>query len=495
MIKSTEEKIELLRLAIKKAYHKNRYEDVLQLVSSCANILYLYNSQYTDSFLEDMLVYIAEKISLENKTTTNYHKSGGKQIVFYDGFGMDRRGLILQYLDALIGLGYGITYIVDDAKKNSIPTIHSILIKSNMSKIIGIKERSCISRIKEICRIMNSASPYASFLYTTPSDTASLVSFICCKDLSYRYLVNLTDHAFWLGKNSADYFIEFRNYGACISNQYRGLPKNRIIKLPYYPYVSNINMFEGYPFKKKENNIIIFSGGSLYKTFDGKSNTYYKIVDFCLSINPNVVFWYAGTGDNTQLRLLQKKYPGRVIHTNERNDLNHILLNIDIYLNTYPHTGGLMMQYSALAGKAPITLRSSVSGGEELINEDNLGIKFNTIEEIEAVLKKMINDDVYRLHMNSLVKNAVITDKDFSKNLNKIINMQCSDYNICYKFIDTTDVHVLYTERFCKVGFENSMNIKGIITLIRYNCFLSIKCVLSKIKKYLRIFLCCISDL
>lgn len=42
--------------------------------------------------------------------------------------------------------------------------------------------------------------------YTTPNDVAGALVFNRFKDLVTRIQIDLTDHAFWLGINSVDYF-------------------------------------------------------------------------------------------------------------------------------------------------------------------------------------------------------------------------------------------------------------------------------------------------
>lgn len=44
-----------------------------------------------------------------------------------------------------------------------------------------------------------------------------------------KYLINLTDHAFWLGTSCTDYLVEFRNYGINVSRSKRGLPLSAIL--------------------------------------------------------------------------------------------------------------------------------------------------------------------------------------------------------------------------------------------------------------------------
>lgn len=50
-----------------------------------------------------------------------------------------------------------------------------------------------------------------------------------------RYLINLQDQTFWLGGNAIDYSIEFRPFGASVSMERRGLKREQLLMLPFYP--------------------------------------------------------------------------------------------------------------------------------------------------------------------------------------------------------------------------------------------------------------------
>lgn len=66
------------------------------------------------------------------------------------------------------------------------------------------------------------------------------------KSLVKRYLINPTDHAFWLGKSCLDFSIEFRDYGCNVSNKFRSIENNQIIKQIYYPILISSD-FKGLP--------------------------------------------------------------------------------------------------------------------------------------------------------------------------------------------------------------------------------------------------------
>lgn len=209
-----------------------------------------------------------------------------------------------------------------------------------------------------------------------------------------RYVVNLTDHAYWLGARAIDKCIEFRDYGASISSEYRGIPREKIVKLPFYPKIVP-QEFQGFPFPVKDGQQVVFSGGALYKTF-GEGNKYYEIVDYILASHSDVIFWYAGGGDDSELKKCMARHPGRVYHTPERPDLFQLLQHVSFYLSTYPLCGGLMYQYAAAAGIEPVTLRRDDCNDGFLLHQDELHVIFDTMEELKQEIDRVLTDEVYR---------------------------------------------------------------------------------------------------
>lgn len=98
-----------------------------------------------------------------------------------------------------------------------------------------------------------------------------------------RHLIDLTDHAFWIGVNCNDYFLGSREMSA--SNQFfkRHIPKEKLIKLGVNLIVDRCDTHEKLPFDVTKERYI-FSGGALYKTLGEEQNTYYKIVDHICNI-------------------------------------------------------------------------------------------------------------------------------------------------------------------------------------------------------------------
>lgn len=459
-----ETQIEKMKHKAKTLVFNQKYEDALLLISCIADIMYQYNQYYVDVELEDML----EDIQTEIGNIKEINMNGKRDtVVFYDGFGLDLRGLALIYLNALVKSNYKLVYIVRESRKDKIPTIKDLL-NEYKAQIIYMPAMSLVDEYKWLIKNMPSMNLKAGFLYTTPNDVSGIMAFMSCEGAFDRYQINLTDHAFWLGIHAFDYCIEFRDYGASISHLYRNIPKERIIKLPYYPFVDTSKEFEGFPFAVDKDDIIIFSGGALYKTFDGDENLYYKIVDFCLSEFCNVKFWYAGEGNDSELRKLGEKYQGRVFHTGERRDLFQVLLHVDLYLNTYPVVGGLMMQYAAMAGKLPLTLYSGDVGKGILLNQNNLEIEFKNIQELKEQIGKVLRDKKYREKKGDILKSAVISQSNFEEDLLRILEDYTSNFGIEYWVPDVEDLRKIYRTRFEKQGIERSVGKKKYMGIIRY---------------------------
>lgn len=426
--------IDYLKTKIKIAIDKGRYENALEYISLAADILYNYNQYYYDKELENFIKEISNKI-FDEKNLDDLHEDIA---IFYDGFGLDNRGLAQIYILGLCKFKK-IIYITDEKHKNNIPTIKSIL-KKNSAISYFIPEGSKLKKIEFVKTIIEHSKPQNIFMYAYPNDVIITTVLYHYEAKIIRYQINLTDHAFWLGSQCIDYCIEFRDYGAYLSNVYRSIAKSKLILLPYYPIVDKSVEFQGYPFNfNKETQKIVFSGGALYKTFGGEDK-YYVIVDYILNKYNNIIFWYAGTGDRSKFDLLEKRYPNRIFVTNERKDLYQVLKHCCFYLSTYPFCGGLMFQYAAVAEKLPLTLKYDECTDGFLINQEKLDIEFYSLNRLKEKIDKVLLDSQYLSNEEIKIKKSVITQKDFDENLKMILDRQRTTYNISFRPVDTTNV-------------------------------------------------------
>lgn len=429
----TKEKYNLLIKDNKKQIRQfillHKYEEALSKIANMANMLYESNQYYVDNDLENALFNIQKQ--LQKKYDFEEIKDvNTKTVLFYDGFGLDSRGLAYIYLKALVNLGYKVIYVTIPNAQGNIPRITK-LIEDAGGEIVFCRTDSYTLWYQYICKVFSIVKPTKAFFYTTPYDVSAVMSFNQLAGQVERYQINLTDHAFWLGINAFDYCLEFRDYGANISLTHRLIERNKILKQPYYPDINKNMKFQGFPFEKKQDDFVVFSGGFLYKTIDDDL-IYYKLVEYLLLRYPHLKFWYAGYGSNEEfkpLRELMTQYPNRVYYTAERRDLFQVLENVDMYVNTYPIAGGLLTQYSALAGKPPFTLSNGEDSCAELLFDGaDIGVETSDIDELMSYIDVYINSKSSNVEYREKMQNSVISEEAFADNLQNILVNRKSEY-------------------------------------------------------------------
>jgi len=442
--KTPDKVIEKLKKIARSNIRHENYERALAAISNAGNILYYWNQFFTDKDLEDGLMSLS---SLMLRPQNSKFVQNNNTILFYDGFGGDTRGLAAIYLKGLVRLNYQVVYLVPERARHNQPHLHQLLVGGNIVWEY-YPERKFTEHALKIQDCFETYKPSKAILYTSPGDTSAIIVFNAYKDLVERYQINLTDHAFWLGVNAFDYCIEFRQFGCILSQKYRGIPKERIILLPYYPYIDKTIPFSGFT-KEIEGKKIVFSGGSLYKTLGDKENRYYKIVGKLLNENSDVVFIYAGKGDDSELKKIISKYPGRAYHIAERKDLYQVLKRSTIYLSTFPMFGGLMSQYAVSSGVIPLTLvdRSYDSSRNVLLGQEEMGIIFTDYNTLVDEANRLIRDNTYRHAKYEQIKGCVISENKFEEELHTCLE----DHYTCFEVSPERELELQdFIERYRK---------------------------------------------
>lgn len=438
--------ISKLKNAITNELNEHNYENALSLISTCGNILYQSNIYYMDNDLEHALERVAKELRL-NKFMKLDHSVQDDVLLFWDGFGFNDRGLIQIYMRALCKFKK-VVYVTYSDRKDQIPDVLDILDQYQAEHFYIERSNQLINpKMNQLNSIVEKVKPGHMFFYTTPDDVTATPILYAYDGIIKRYQINLTDHAFWLGAGCIDTCIESRDYGAKISKQYRGFPEKKIAVIPFYPIVHYEKEFQGYPFEVKAGQKVIFSGGALYKTLGGE-NKYYIIVDHILNQYKNAVLWYAGTGDDSEMKKIISKYPGRAYLTAERSDLYQVIEHCHFYLSTYPMWGGLMLQFAAMGGKVPVTLKYGNISDSTLINQADINVEFTDIEDLYAEVDRLMTDEAYVKDRSELMRKAVIAPEVFDEEVYKLVTGKQNDsYQVDYKDIDTESFRQWYLDR------------------------------------------------
>lgn len=438
--KTIESKYRLIIKKTERCISSGQQDNALRLLELAGSYLYKMNYKYMDEACERWICHLSASVRWDKNP-----EEKGKRIVFYDGFGFDTRGLALIYIKALLHNGYHITYIVNAKGFSQIPSIAEEIGKDSKSDIFFIKEQKGCHRMERIQNAVNAKGCNKFIFYSSPQDIVGIIIAESLKGLCLRYLINLTDHAFWLGIHAFDIYIEYRDYGASVSRYYRGIDKSKIKKLPFYPDLNKNIPFEGFPFELREGNKLVFSGGCLYKTFD-RHLTYYRIIEEMLQKHPEVIFLYAGHGNRNELKRLAHTYKGRVFYIDERKDLYEIMKHSSLYLSTYPIAGGLMTQYAAAAGKVPLSLVYDDCSVGVLLKEDILeNIFIKEKEKFREELERLLTDKNHLSEQEKLMENQLMTQECFEENLYRLFEHGSTDFSIVYnEKLDVSKFQKLY---------------------------------------------------
>lgn len=425
------------------AYNNKNYENVYDLVRCASTLAYQLNFRYADDELELLL----NKVAKETLSVTQFSPIKGRY-VFYDYFGIDNRGLTQQYLHALKVWGVEFLYILESPGLSENSDIYKEIRSIEHAQIHVVPDGiSQVEKTRNIVEVISNYRPERAFLHLAPWDVLAVSVWSMFGNVE-KYFIDLTDHAFWLGKSCSDYFIGFRDYGFSIATDFRGIDSQRLLKQPYYPILNKSN-FEGFPVSL-EAKTIIFSGASYYKIY-GENNAFLNILKRIVEDNPDAVVLFAGSGNDRPFRkfIKQNGLAGRIVLIGNRKDINEVFKRCDIYLNTYPVIGGLMSQYAVANGKPIIgyTTDDIPCNFSEGLFDQSLPNKstFTDLDEFHREINLLVKDKAYRASRSKFSAGVLPTPESFSKGL-----LLCVEEKKAYNY---KHIHV-DAERFMRVYFS-----------------------------------------
>jgi len=330
---------------------------------------------------------------------------------------MDNKGLTQQYLRAMMHNKVEILYICTSRNLEDGGDILQELSNYTKAQVLLFDDGKfdSIGIANIISEEIERYCPARLFLHIAPWDVIALMS--CCAISGVeKFNINLTDHAYWMGASLIDYNIEFRPYGKTVSIEKRGLKPEQLLELPFYPVDPIGHPFRGLP-TMPEDAVKILTGGAMYKML-GKDDIFFSMMEQILSIAPNVYILVAGFIPNKTFSEKCSKVTGndRILFIGSRDDIDSVFQESDIYLSTYPTSGGLMCQYAAKYGKPMLAYRDAddvENAVEEMVN--HFGGKFRSYVQMNDFVdyaRRLIMDEQFRAAEGaSLAENTMTADK------------------------------------------------------------------------------------
>ncbi|WP_207426481.1 hypothetical protein [Pedobacter sp. SYSU D00535] len=410
----------------------------------CLTIAYEYPflPKFYDEEIEAALTKVAMQID-KGSTATNPPRSN--RVVFWDSHFLDNSGLTLQYVRALLKNGFEVLFIITSEKMimRGLNLYEELSSNSNVTICVLPDSIDSTERIRFALYKIREFGPSKGFLHFTPWEIEGFCVFSTLDEVT-RYFINLTDHAFWLGRKCSDYFFEFRNYGFYISKVLRDIPEEKLILLPFYPVFTKSNSsFQGFPFETADK-IIGFGGGSLYKIYGDPDNTYLNAIKHVLERNKDFVFLFVAGGDERYLLKfikengLQKQF----FYLRRRKDISAIFDNVHFYVDTYPMLGGLMVHYAVSKGVPLVGLMKPTLTWNSLSSFLNTNIVQSkaSSQEFEAGIEELVHLSRQK-GMNNRIeayKNLIDTEQSFNLRFQLILNedMKNNHHEIMGEFMD-----------------------------------------------------------
>lgn len=449
----------------------DRYDSCLKNMNAACRTAYIFYIGFTDDEIEEILCRLSGKI--RKKENEHFNPC----CVFYDTFSQDAQGLTMQYVDAIIAAGWEVLYITEFGLEDP----RSIRLKQTLNdyskaKVVSVpRSMRGMNKVQFIYDAILDYAPDKLFMHIHPSSVEAVTAFYALPKEITKYQINLTDHAYWVGAGCLDYSFEFRDYGASLSVGRRGIPRDRVLLMPYYPMMKATG-FAGFP-KEAEGKVKIFSGASFYKIMD-ENDTFFKLNKAILDANPNAVTLFAGGGDMEMLKGLVKKYglQGRFIPIGQRNDIFECYKHSDIYLSSYPQFGALMAQFAAHASLPILAYANSKSGivEEVICQKHKESITFTDMDALVTESVRLVNDQEYRKQRGQAMHDCVIDVAEFNHSFQESVATGKSQYPM--DIDENVELHYLNVEDKLKLenktkGYQRSifttLRMSGIITCPR----------------------------
>lgn len=444
----------------KKEVKQGNYEKALSHIYHCSSLAGQFNWIYEDDDIESLLREISSNVIVP---FNQKYVSNPDRWVLYDDW-CTSYVLAIQWIEAMAKTGKEILYITSRnmTKENRNANILDRVEVFPNVQVKIIKEGTVIDRAQEIYDSILSFSASKLILHKNPVSSPCNLALYALPDDVTKYLINLSDQTFWIGAKAIDYCMEFRPFGASVSLQRRGLKKEQLLMVPFYP-ADDRNHFKGFPPECSKDKVVIFSGGDYYKTLNER-RTYWKLVKEILDKYPQVVFLFATKnipeGDSEIKQFIKENhFDGRFIYINFRPDIYQVFAHCDIYMGTSPTSGSLMTGLACVNAKPILQYYEPGTTDDEteqsILYNEKYSVSFREEKAFLGEADKLIKDLEYRDAQGKRLQKAIISQQQFDELVKNTLVTNCSQPDIIETVVDyeELDKRWYYLE---KAGYVSS---------------------------------------
>jgi hypothetical protein len=256
------------------------------------------------------------------------------------------------------------------------------------------------ARVHALRRRMDDADVVV--LHTHPYDPIPLAAANLPGSRPPVVLENHADHAFWLGIGAADLVVDNRTAGMRVSRELRGVPAERHVRLALpIPDLdlptSRTQMREALGLT---DQVAALSVGAAYKMSPVWGEGFDEILALALDRFPQLVVYLVGPSEGERWAALDARFPGRVFLLGVIPDPESLFPAMDLYLDSYPLTGGTSLMEAAMAGLPMLSLQREMPYGDvyyaDIPGVTGPGYVGRTDEEYLTTLGELVADPEVR---------------------------------------------------------------------------------------------------
>ena len=198
-------------------------------------------------------------------------------------------------------------------------------------------------------------------LHVHPYDAIPLMAFPPGSPRPPIVFSNHADHCFWLGRGLADVLVDHRPAGTAIAVERRGVEAERCLPLPLpAPAAPDARAAAGRAQTRASlgvppEAVLVLTVGSPYKYAAEGERHLARLVAPVVQRNRRAVVVAIGPADDGEWRAARERTGGRVHALGPVGGLGALYAAADVYLESYPCSGGTCLTEAASAGLPVLT--------------------------------------------------------------------------------------------------------------------------------------------
>lgn len=271
---------------------------------------------------------------------------------------------------------------------------------------------SFVSRARRLREIAASADVVV--IHTLEHDVIPTIAFANKVQSPPVIRVNHGDNYFWFGVSTSDVIANLRESGMYLSQNRRGIEveRNRLLPTVVEPVHRTLSRAEakqqlGLP----KNCVLLLSiaRAPKYRTIEGISFADPHVQ--LLKKYDRAILLVVGPGESEDWSAAIEETQGKIIVLKQTENTAIFYQAADIYIDSFPFVSITSLLEAGSYG-VPLVTRYPYSDGCEILGADMPGLSGNIIrvqdiQEYEAVLSRLIEDEIYRLSLGEATKRKI----------------------------------------------------------------------------------------